>query len=240
MFKDLHADHMGMVVVGSPTAAALPALVNKLVLQPAGSKLAGVATIPPTATDVSSQAASLTNTNGQLLTLTEAVTESYITASRQQGYKGPFIMSETLGDAQQLAKDMSGPDLDQVYGMSYFNKQSPGYQHFLADMQKYQPSVHPGDLDAIAWLGVETFAKVAATVPAITRQAVWDAMNRQSALSTDGMTPVLNYTQPGTALGGTAPRLIAGLQGLYIDRYQDGQWKPYFTPQKPVPLFPAP
>jgi hypothetical protein len=87
---------------------------------------------------------------------------------------------------------------------------------------------------------VETFAKVAATLPAITRQAVWDAMNKQSALSTDGMTPVLNYTEPGKALGGTAPRLIAGLQSLYIDRYQDGQWKPYFTPQKPVPLFPAP
>jgi ABC-type branched-subunit amino acid transport system substrate-binding protein len=240
LFKNLHASHMGMVLSGTPTAAAFPALVNKLVLQPLGSKLAGVGAIPPTATDVSSQAASLTNTDGQLLAITEAVTESYITASRQQGYKGPFIMSETLGDAQQLAKDVSGSDLDQVYGMSYFNKQSPGYQHFLADMQKYQPSVHPGDLNAVAWLAVETFAKVAATVPAITRQAVWDAMNRQSALSTDGMTPVLNYTQPGTALGGTAPRLIAGLQGLYIDRYQDGQWKPYYTPQKPVPLFPAP
>jgi branched-chain amino acid transport system substrate-binding protein len=240
MFRNLNASHMGMVVVGSPTSEALPALVNQLVLQPAGSKLAGVATIPPTATDVSSPAASLTNTNGQLLAITQAVTESYITASRQQGYKGPFIMSETLADAQQLAKDMSGSDLDQLYGMSYFDKESPGYAHFLADMRKYQPAVHPGDLSAIAWLGVETFAKVAATLPAITRQAVWDAMNKQSALSTDGMTPVLNYTEPGKALGGTAPRVIAGLQSIYIDRYQDGQWKPYFTPQKPVPLFPAP
>jgi branched-chain amino acid transport system substrate-binding protein len=240
LFKDLHADHMGMVVVGSPTSEALPALVNQLVLHPAGSKLAGVTTIPPTATDVSSEAASLTSTNGQLLAITQAVVESYVTASRQQGYKGPFIVSETLADAQQLAKGVSGSDLDQLYGMSYFNKQSPGYQHFLTDMQKYQPGVHTGDLSAIAWLAVETFAKVAAPLPAITRQAVWDAMSRQSALSTDGMTPVLNYTKPGTALGGTAPRIITGLQSVYIDRYQDGQWKPYFTPQKPAPLFPAP
>jgi branched-chain amino acid transport system substrate-binding protein len=240
MFKDLHAGQMGMVLVGTPTAAALPAVVNQLVLQPAGSKLAGVAMIPPTATDLSSQAASLTQTNGQVMATTQAETESYITASRQQGYKGPFVVSECQVDAQELAKDMSGSDLDQIYAMSYFNKESPGYQHFLADMHKYEPSVDPGDLSAITWLGVETFAKVAATLPAITRQSVWEAMSRQSALSTDGMTAVLNYTEPGKALGGTAPRLITGVQGIYIDRYQDGQWKPYYTPQKPVPLFAAP
>ena len=240
MLKDLHAGHMGMVIVGGPTSEALPALVNQVVLQPAGSKLAGVATIPPTATDLSSQAASLTQTDGQVLVITQAVTESYIAASRQQGYKGPFLVCECQVDPQKLAKDVSGSDLDQVYGMSWFNKASPGYQHFLADMHKYQPSVDPVDITANAWLGVEIFAMVAATLPAITRQSVWDAMNRQSALSTDGMTPVLNYTQPGTALGGAAPRLITGVQGVYIDRYQDGQWKPYFTPQKPVPLFAAP
>jgi Periplasmic binding protein len=240
LLKDLHADKMGMVVVATPVAQGLPALVNQLVLQPAGSKLAGVAAIPLTATDLSSQAASLTQTNGQIMATTQAITESYITASRQQGYKGTFIVSETQVDPQQLAKDVSGSGLDQIYGMSYFDKASPGYQHFLADMHKYQPSVVPGDLSAMSWLSVQTFAKVAAALPAITRQSVWDAMNRQSALSTDGMTPVLNYTKPGTALGGAAPRLITGLQGLYIDRYQDGQWKPYFTPQRPVPLFAAP
>jgi hypothetical protein len=241
MLKDLHASQLGMLLVGTPTSEALPALVNKLVLQPAGTKLAGVATIPPTATDVSSQAASLAQTNGQVLAISQAVTESYITASRQQGYKGPFIVSETaVPDAQQLARGVSASGLDQVYGMSYFDKASPGYQHFLADMHKYQPSIDPGDLNAMSWLSVQTFAKVAAALPAVTRQSVWDAMNRQSALSTDGMTPVLNYTQPGTALGGKAPRLITGAQSVYIDRYQDGQWKPYFTPQKPVPLFAAP
>jgi hypothetical protein len=241
MFNDLHVDHLGMLLEGTPTGAALPALVNQVVLQPAGSKLADVATIPPTATDLSSQAASLTATNGQILAITQADTESYITASRQQGYKGPFIMSETaVYDTQKLATDVSASDLDQIYAMSYFNKESPGYQHFLADMHKYEPSVDPGDLSAMTWLAVETFAKVAATLPAITRQSVWDAMSSQSALSTDGMTAVLNYTEPGKALGGTAPRLITGLQGIYIDHYQDGQWKPYYTPQKPIPLFAAP
>ena len=240
MFKDLHASQLGMVVVGSPTSEALPTLVNKAVLQPAGSKLAGVATLPPTATDLSSQAASLTSTNGQILAVTQATLEHYIAASRQQGYKGPFIMSETFADPKLLAKDLSGSNLDQVYGVTFFNKESPGYQHYLADMAKYQPSVDPGDLSAIGWLSVETFAKVAATLPTITRQSVWDAMNKQSALSTDGMTAMLNYTTPGTALGGTAPRLIAGVQDIYVDRYQDGQWKPYSTPAQPVPLFAAP
>jgi hypothetical protein len=92
----------------------------------------------------------------------------------------------------------------------------------------------------MTWLAVEAFAKVAGSLSDITRQGVWEAMNAQSALSTDGTTPVLNFTEPGKALGGTAPRLVAGVQSIYIDRYEDGQWKPYFTPQRPVPLFGTP
>src|SRR5882757_3259445 len=67
LLDEVHANRIGMCVVGTPTAAALPDLVNKMVLEPAGSKLAGITTIPPTATDVSSQAASLIQTDGQLL-----------------------------------------------------------------------------------------------------------------------------------------------------------------------------
>jgi branched-chain amino acid transport system substrate-binding protein len=240
LLKETHAGRMGMLLESTPTAAALPDLVNKMVLEPAGSKLAGITTIPPTATDVSSQAASLIQTDGQVMATTQATTERYIAASRQQGYRGSFMVSETAADLPELAKNVDASNLDQLYGMSYFNKESPGYQHYLADMHKYQPSVYPGDLSAMTWLAVEAFAKVAGSLSDITRQGVWEAMNAQSALSTDGMTQVLNFTEPGKALGGTAPRLVAGVQSIYIDRYEDGQWKPYFTPQKPVPTFGTP
>jgi branched-chain amino acid transport system substrate-binding protein len=237
MLQDLHASRLGMVITGTPTAAALPKLIDSMVMKPAGTKLADVGTIPPTATDVSSQAAALTKTNGQLVALTEDVSERYITASRQQGYAGPFAVSEALADAKLLQKDVSSSDLDQLYGTTYFDKTSPGYQHFLADMGKYQPNVHPSDLSTIAWLAVEIFAKVAATLPTITRQSVWDALNRQTDLTTEGLTQPLNFTVPGTALGGTAPRLISAAQIIYIDRYQDGKWVPNSTPQKPIPVF---
>jgi hypothetical protein len=116
----------------------------------------------------------------------------------------------------------------QLYGISYFNKDSAGYAEFRQDTKTYQPNVDLLDVNAISWLAVKIFAKVAATLPSITRQSVRDAMSKQSALSADGMTPVLIYTVPGKALGGSAPRLIAGVQSVYIDRYQDGQWVPYF------------
>jgi branched-chain amino acid transport system substrate-binding protein len=241
LLKSLKTDRMGMVVVGTPGASERPTLVNNLVLKPSGSKLAGVASVPVTATDLSSQAASLRNTNGQLLAIPQSITVRYITASRQQGYTGPFMISETVADAQQLSKeDVTSSDLGQLYGMTYFNKQSPGYNQFLTDMNKYQNGVHPTDLSALTWLSVETFAKVAATLPVITRQTIWNAMNMQTDLTTQGMTQPLDYTVPGNALGGTAPRLVGAVQVLYIDRYQDGKWEPNYSPQITVPLFPTP
>jgi hypothetical protein len=54
-------------------------------------------------------------------------------------------------------------------------------------------------LGAMSWLGA--------------RQRVRDVMSRQSALGTEGTALVLNCTEPGKALGGTAPGLITGLQG---------------------------
>jgi len=237
MFDELHASRMGIVLVGSPTSAALPALVNRTVLQPLDRnwrhrnhsadcnrrvELGGF----------------VDDTDGQLLVITQAVVERYITASRQQGYKGPFVVSETQLDVGKMAQDVGTSNLDKVYACR-ISTRTAWIRELLSDMKKYQPNVNQNDLNAIGWLSVKTFAKVAATLSTIDRQSVSDAMSKQAALSTDGMTPVLNFTEPGNALGGKAPRLVAGVQFIYVDRYQDGQWKSYFKAEKPVPLFAA-
>jgi branched-chain amino acid transport system substrate-binding protein len=238
MYSTLKISNIGMALVGTPTAAALPGTINSQVLKPLGGAITQTATIPPTATDVSTQAATLSGTKGQLLAISQAISVQYITSSRQQGFSGPFVLSESLIDAKVLQKDVSASNLNGVYAVTYFDKTSAGYAHFLKDMKQYQPNIVPNDLNALAWLGVQTFAKVAKPLPSITRDSVFDAMNQQSALSTDGMTATLNYTAPGTALGGSAPRIISSVQSVYIDQYKDGVWVPYATPQQPVPLFP--
>jgi ABC-type branched-subunit amino acid transport system substrate-binding protein len=238
LYKTLGITDIGMAVNATPTAAALPALLNAAVLGPLGGKLDRTTTIAPTATDVSAQAASLSSTKGQLLAILQAVTERYITASRQQGYQGPFVGSETTLDAAAFKKDLNAADLHDLFAITYFDKTSAGYASFVKDMKTYEKDVAPGDLAGIAWMSVKMFQTVASALPSITRDTVWNAMNQQSDLSTDGMTGNLSFTSPGTALGGKAPRLFDSVQKVYIDKYSNGTWVPYASPQTPIALFP--
>ena len=238
LYDELKARNIGMATIDTPTAQALPGLVNSNVLKSRGASLGATAAIPTTAADVSPQAAALSGSDGMALALSPDLGLRFIQSSRQQGYTGPILVSETSQFAADMQKALSPTDLDKVYGVTYFDKGSKGYANFTADMAKYEPSITPSDLNAIGWLSVGMFAHVAEGLATISREAVWDAMNKLSGYDTDGMTPnKLDYTTPGTALGGTAPRLVAPVLEVYVDVYKDGKWQPVSSSQKPIAVF---
>jgi hypothetical protein len=238
LYDDLKARNIGMATIDTPTAQALPGLINKNVLASRGATLGATVAIPTTAADVSPQAAALSGSDGMALALSPDLGLRFIQSTRQQGYTGPILVSETSQFASDLQKQLSPTDLDKVYGVTYFNKASNGYANFKKDMAKYEPSIAPSDLNAITWLSVGMFAHVAESLPTVSREAVWDAMNKLTAYDTDGMTPnKLDYTVPGTELGGTAPRLVPSVLDVYVDMYKDGNWVPVSDNQKPTPVF---
>ena len=231
-------ENIGMATIDTPTAQSLPGLVNSTVLGPRGGELGGTVAIPATAADVSTQAASMADSDGQMLALTEDLALRYIRAGRQQGFTGPFVISETVVEAGALAESLSDADLGELFALSYFDKNSEGYGGFLEDMAEYEPDTTPGDLNAIAWLSVMMFADVARELPEVTRQSVWDAMNQLADYDTNGMTPApLDFTTPGTALGGNAPRLVPSVLQVYVDVYEDGEYVPRSDEQEPIAIF---
>lgn len=237
LYDALGSKNIGMAIIDSPTAQALPGLMDSQVLASRGAKLGGTVNIPVASADVSSQAAALSGLDGQAIALTQDLALRYIQASRQQGYAGPFMLSETVVAASALKEALSPDELKDVYAVTYFDKNSEGYKNFLSDMEMYRSDIVPGDLNAIAWLSVNMFAHVAEGLDEVTREGIWDAMNALSDYDTDGMTQPLDFTTAGTALGGKAPRLVPSVLAVYADVYKDGEYVPVSDDQVPIPVF---
>lgn len=237
LYDDLGARNIGMAVIQDPVAEALPGLIDAAILGPRDSQLGGTVTISISAADVSPQAAALVDSDGHMLALSEDLVLRYIQASRQQGSTAPIVVAESTTAAETLQENLSPTDLEQVYGISYFNKTSQGYTDYLADMEEFQPDITPSDLSANAWLSVMVFADLAKGLDEVTRANVMAGMAELAGYDTGGMTPPLDFTVAGEALGGAAPRLVPSAQAVFVDRYEDGVWVPYADEQEAIFIF---
>ena len=236
-YDTLKARNIGFASIDTPTAQALPALINANVLKSRGTQLGSTVAVPTTAADVSSQAATLLKSDAVVLAVTADLGTRLIKSLRQQGYTGPVVISETTIDPVTVKNSLTPTEAEKLYAVSYFDKTSDGYKRYLADMSKYYPKVVPGDLSAVASLGVDTFADVASKLPSITRESVYDAMNKLTNYDTQGMTAPLDYTKPGTVLGGKAPRLFDPVLQVYADAYKDGEYTPVDANPTPIRIF---
>jgi hypothetical protein len=144
---------------------------------------------------------------------------------------------ETVVPPTALEESLSATDLEEVYAITWFDKTSEGYGEYLSDMERYEPDVDPSDLGVNAWLSVNMLAEVAAGLDDVSRSNVFEAMNALSGFDTGGLTPPLDYTVEGTALGGAAPRLVPSALTVFADRYDDGEWVPYAEEQEPIIVF---
>lgn len=228
---EIKARKPGLVVVDTPTATALPKLIESSILGPRGLKLAATATIPVSAADVAPQAAALADTDAVVVALTTQLSNRYIRTARQQGYKGAVIISGTEASPKSIEKDLSGANKD-LYVMTGFERTSEGFAQMVKDIGSYDAEAPQTDTVAAGYLSVKVFAEVAAGLPSVDRASVLGAMNRLKGFSTDGMTLPLDFTTPGTALGGHAPRLFDSAAVSYAYRYENGA----FTPYGPRPL----
>jgi branched-chain amino acid transport system substrate-binding protein len=233
LVEELDAQGVGVATLDNPTSQALPDMVGGA-LAPLGAEVAGVSTVPVTSADVAPQAAALVDTDAQIVGLTEDLSMRYIRSSRQQGFDGPLIVSQTLVNASTLQEGLTDAELEAVYAITWFDKSSDGYAEFLADLEEFQPDAEPTDLETNAWLAVNMFADVASGLDEISRESILEAMSSVSDYDTGGLTPAIDYSEEGTALGGTAPRLVPSALSVYADVYRDGTWAPYAEDQEPI------
>jgi hypothetical protein len=75
-----------------------------------------------------------------------------------------------------------------------------------------------------AWEAAILFKTVAEKAPAIDAKAIAAAAAQVSNFTIGGIIPEVNFTRPGTALGGKAPHLFNDT--LWLFRFQNGQLVP--------------
>lgn len=222
---ELKSKEPGVVVVDTPTATALPGLIESSIFEPRGLKLAAKASIPVSAADVAPQAAALADTDGVIVSTTNQLMIRYVRTARQQGYDGDIVISGTEASPESVKADLSGVN-DDLYVITGFERDSVGFRELVEDVEEYDAEAPLNDTVAAGYLSVKVFAEVAEDLETVDRAAVLDAMNNLKDFSTDGMTLPLDFTTPGTALGGNAPRLVDHAAVGYAYRYENEKFVP--------------
>lgn len=208
------AKKIGVPYIGIPAGAQLAPFIS-LVTKPAGASVVGAESIPPTATDYTSYAADEISADPSVVVdgQTSAMYTAFIKAVRQQGDSSmKFLVSAGVFDAAQV-KSLFGNDPN-IYLVNEYDHAAPGYQHFLSDAAKYDPS-YPNTNDSVlsGWIGVYGFAQILKAIIAEgtaspTRADIVSYLNKQTDFDVQGLTGGVNFTKPNPSLGGSIPRIF--------------------------------
>lgn len=225
----LGAKTIGIPYIGVPAGAQLAPFIGQFA-KALGAQTVGVESIPPTATDYSSYAAKELAAKPDIVAdgLTSAMYESLIKAIIAQGGNLTYEIATGVFDAQQIQATFGTSA--KVVLVNEYDHSAPGYQQFLSDMAKYNPSAPDTNDSALSgWIGVEAFAQVLKAVTGSgtaqpTRADIVNYLNQQTAFDVDGLTDGLNYTKPATGLGGAVPRAFT--TKVWLAYAQNGQEAP--------------
>jgi branched-chain amino acid transport system substrate-binding protein len=210
----LGAKKIGVPYIGIASGAQLAPFIT-LVTKPAGASVVGAQSIPPTATDYTSYAAAEISANPDVVVdgQTAAMYTQFIKAVRQQGDSAmKFLVATGVFDAAQV-KSLFGNDPN-VYLVNEYNHEAPGYQHFLSDMGKYNPSYSDTNDSVLSgWVGVYGFAQILKGIisegtASPTRADIVSYLNKQTDFDVEGLTGGINFTKPNPSVGGSIPRVF--------------------------------
>jgi ABC-type branched-subunit amino acid transport system substrate-binding protein len=209
----LHETRIGVPYIGVPAGAQLSPFIGLMVKGKA--TVVGSESIPPTATDYTSYAATeIAAKPGMVVDgLTADMYTKFIQAVRQQGDSNmKFQISAGVFDAAQVKSLFPGDN--NIYLVNEFDHSAPGYQHFLSDVNTYNPSYsNRNDSVLSGWIGVEAFAQILKALIAEgktnpTRADIVSYLNKQTDFDVQGLTDGINFTKPNPTLGGSIRRIF--------------------------------
>jgi ABC-type branched-subunit amino acid transport system substrate-binding protein len=221
----LHGKKVTFVYGEGPAGATEIGLLNSVVMGPRKLPNVNGVGVSPTAGDLSTTVvkAEQGSPSAIIMYASQAHSNSFVKAARQQGVTTPILISESLASPSVVQQQLGGGQ--NLYFYTSFKHSGPFYNAFLSQWQASGNSPSLADDFALnGWLSVTMFADVARTLPSVTRASVLAAFSKLSNYSTGGLLPPLSFSRPGTALGGKAPRIVNPTMGL--SQYQNGTFVP--------------
>jgi ABC-type branched-subunit amino acid transport system substrate-binding protein len=194
--------------------AALEPISNSA-LAPRGAKITALLKLAVDKQDYSAEATQLGNSGDGIVITTSAEQMGRLMRAGQStgAFKGKTISSNTSTLDEDNIKTL-GSLANGIYvvtgGIATTDVKAPGVARYLAEVKKYAASSMSfanGETVKIPWLGFQAFAAAAKDLPTVDRASTLAAMNKL-VYDPQGFAPVLDFTKPGTALGGSLPRLV--------------------------------
>ncbi|WP_029429891.1 ABC transporter substrate-binding protein [Blastococcus sp. URHD0036] len=222
--EELDAQDISVAYLDVAAGQTLPPLLNAAVLQPRGLELGTSVGIPIGAADISAQVAASTegDPDAVLLALTQDLAAKYIRTARQQGYEGAIVAPAAVFSLPVIDEQLQGVT-DDLYFIGGVSQEADDFDDFQAAMKDAGEEAAANEAAYTVWLAVHEFAEIAAGLPEITPEAFATALSQTTDLDTGGATPPLDFTTPGVALGGQAPRVFNSTSYGLI--YEDGELK---------------
>jgi hypothetical protein len=194
--------------------AALEPIANTA-LQPRGAKITTLLKLAVDKQDYSAEATQLANDGDGIVITTSAEQMGRLMRAGQStgAFKGKTLASNTSSLDEDNIKTL-GSLANGIYvvtgGIATTDVKVPAVKRYLAEVKKYASSSMKfanGETVKIPWLGFQAFAAAVKDLPTVDRASTLAAMNKL-VYDPQGFAPVLDFTKPGTALGGALPRLV--------------------------------
>jgi ABC-type branched-subunit amino acid transport system substrate-binding protein len=179
-FNELGGQTASLAYIDIPAGAQTAGLLDGFVLKPYGKTLTSSVPIPPTAADLSAQAAKIVADAPDCL-LMAVTTEQVVqltTALQQQGFAGHIMVTATTHTPETLFAALGEKAAGMIVAGPY-NYDAPMYAEFVADMETLLGDDAASSIDGAAlqgWLAAKMFADATKDLPEITRASVLASM----------------------------------------------------------------
>jgi ABC-type branched-subunit amino acid transport system substrate-binding protein len=232
----LHAKKVCQAYIDDPGVGGQGALINQYVLNPQHLSLYKNIVLPPTAADLSPQAAQASGCDAIVITSSAQQSVQYIEAVRALGNKVALICNTAVSPT--VLQAALGANPANVYDIAWFDRSSAGYAEYGKEMRAlgYAGTQYDNDNSTMAWAALKEFVAIAKSLPTVTRATVLAAYKKQASVTTMGLTPEINFTVPQSAASGQYPVIRNDTTVLY--HYEGSKYVLVGDPGKPfLPIF---
>jgi hypothetical protein len=128
-------------------------------------------------------------------------------------------------DPKLFAANLKGTD--NIYQVAEDDSSSAGWKQFLADLAQYGQNKDDttGNV-AWGWTAAKLFQDIANKAASLDGKGICDQAAKTTGFDAGGIIPPLDFTKPGTALGGKAPRLFNDQLFFFKFNPSDGSLSP--------------
>jgi ABC-type branched-subunit amino acid transport system substrate-binding protein len=199
------------VAYGDTPGAELSVTLVDLTLASRDLEVVNTTIVPVAKPDVSAEVTSVTDDADGLVTAMDGETaKRVIRTARQQGIDVAIAGS----GAQQFtpeAIDSLGDAADGLYLALWFATDTmpgEGVEEYVQAMDDAGAADQSDDLAKNSWIAFGLLDEAAKGQRQINRTTILDTLGGISAFDTGGLTPVLDFTKPGTFLDGAQPKVV--------------------------------